>query len=180
MLIDVTPFVKHSIQLFFERLGLWRKVKVIVQFIISAEDSSNTKTVRDLLQEFKYSATSSSIYEEFRRAFAHDMTKLISKKDFDAFLNYAHNDKDRQRDTLQSLFTGNKPLIDFNEQQEWSKRARNFCTIQQWAQLRYRIARLEELFDLIEGKIDYTMRTSENLRRTVRLPLESSEDNKIV
>jgi hypothetical protein len=172
MLIDVTPFIKYSIQTFFERLGLWKKVKVIVQFIISAEDSSNTKTIADLLQEFKYSATS-SLYEELRRAFTHDMTKLITKQDFDAFLKYAHNDRDRQRDTLQSLLTGN---ISFIEQQEWSWRARNFCTIQQWAQIRYRIARLEELFDIIEAKIDYTIRISDTLLTTVTLSLEGSEN----
>ena len=175
MLIDVTPFIKHSIQIFFERLRLWAKVKVIVHFIIRAGDSSSMKTIRDLLQEFKYSATSSSIYEELRRAFAHEMTKSISKKDFDAFLKYAHSDKDRQRDTLQSLFTGNKSLINVNEEQEWNKRASDLCTIQQWAQLRYRIARFEELMDLLEGKVDYTMRTSESLLRTVTLPLESTE-----
>ncbi|UJR22497.1 hypothetical protein I4U23_025550 [Adineta vaga] len=167
MLINVTPFVKHSIQTFFERLRLWTKVKVLVHFIIRAEDSTNTKTIRDLLQEFKYSATSSSIYEELRQAFAHDMTKSISKKDFNAFLKYAHNDKDRQRDTLQSLFTGKKSLINFNEEQEWNTRANNLCTIQQWAQLRYRLTRLEELFDSIEGKIIYSMKTSENLLRTM-------------
>ena len=171
MVIDVSPFLKHSVRTFFERLGLWTKVKVILQFIISAEDPFGTKTVADLLQEFKYSTTS-SFYDEFRRAFAHDMTKFISKEDFQAFLKYAHNDKDRQRDTLQSLFTGNMRLLDINEQQEWSERARNLCTIQQWAQLRYRIARLEELLDLIEGKIDYTIRTSDNLLRHVKLSLE--------
>ncbi|CAF0821104.1 unnamed protein product [Rotaria sordida] len=175
MLIDVTPVIKQSIRKFFERFGLWEKVKVIVQFIISAEDPLNSKTVADLLQEFKYSTTS-SLYDELRHAFAHDMTKLISKKDFQAFLKYSRDDKNRQRDTLQSLFSGNIPLIDFNEQQEWSKRARNLCTIQQWAQLRYRIARLEELFYLIEGKIDYTIRTSNNLLQNVILSIERSDN----
>ncbi|CAF4350118.1 unnamed protein product, partial [Rotaria sordida] len=104
------------------------------------------------------------------------MTKLISKKDFQAFLKYSRDDKNRQRDTLQSLFSGNIPLIDFNEQQEWSKRARNLCTIQQWAQLRYRIARLEELFYVIEGKIDYTIRTSNNLLQNVILSIERSDN----
>ncbi|CAF3985937.1 unnamed protein product [Rotaria sp. Silwood2] len=178
MLINVTPVVKHSIRKFFERFGLWKKVKVIVQFIISAEDPFNSKTVADLLQEFKYSATS-SLYDELRHAFAHDMTKLISKKDFQAFLKYSRDDKDRQRDTLQSLFSGNTPLIDFNEQQEWSKRARNLCTIQQWAQLRYRIARLEELFDLIEGKIDYIIRTSDSLLQTVASSFERSDNENV-
>ena len=82
MLVDVMPFIKQSIKTFFERLRLWQKVKVIVQFIITAEDSSETKTIADLLQEFKYSATSSSLYEELRDAFAHDMTKLISNTRF--------------------------------------------------------------------------------------------------
>ncbi|CAF4868440.1 unnamed protein product [Rotaria sp. Silwood1] len=178
MLINVTPVVKQSIRKFFERFGLWKKVKVIVQFIISAEDPFNSKTVADLLQEFKYSATS-SLYNELQHAFIHDMTKLISKKDFEAFLKYSRDDKDRQRDTLQSLFSGNTPLIDFNEQQEWSKRARNLCTIQQWSQLRYRIARLEELFDLIEGKIDYTIRTTNNLLQTVTLSVEKSDNENL-
>ena len=59
-----------------------------------------------------------------------------------------------------------------HEQQDWSKHARSFCTIQQWAQLRYRVARLEELFDLIEVKIDYTIRTSDSLLKTGVLPQE--------
>ncbi|CAF0775709.1 unnamed protein product [Adineta steineri] len=181
MLIDVTPFIKHSIQIFFERLRIWKKVKVIIQFIIRADDLSNTRTVRDLLQELKYSATSSSsIYEELRRTFAHDMTKLISKSDFDTFLKYAHNDKDRQRHTLQSLFLGNKLFINFNEEQEWNEHARHFCTIQQWAQLRYRIARLEELFDLIEGKIDYVIQISDNLLQTKIISRERLEKNENV
>ena len=174
MVIDVTPFIKYSIRTFFERIGLWRKVKSFVQFIISTEDSLNAKTVGDLLQEFKYAATS-SLYDELRHAFTRDLTKTISKEDFDNFLTYAHNDKDRQRDALQSLFSGNTS-IDFNEQQEWSKQTRNLCTLQQWAQLRYRIARLEELFDLIEAKIDYTSRTSNNLLRTITLSFEIADN----
>ncbi|CAF3288423.1 unnamed protein product [Rotaria socialis] len=175
MSIDVTPFLKHSIRKFFQWLRLWKKVKVIVQFIISAEDSFNSKTVANLLQELKYSSTS-SLYDELRRAFAHDLTKLIPKEDFVAFLKYASDDKDRQRDALQSLFSGNIPLLNSNEQQEWSERARNLCTIQQWSQLRYRIARSEELFDLIEGKIDYIIRTSENLLQNVTSSLERSDN----
>ena len=176
MLVDVTPFMKHSIQRFFERLGVWTKVQVLVHSIIRAEDISNTKTIGDLLQEFKYSATSSTLYEELHRAFVHDMTKTISKKDFDAFLKYAHRDKDRQRDTLQSLFTGKKSLIDFNEEQDWNTHASNLCTIQQWAQLRYRITRLEELFNSMDGKWRYSMSTLKNLLRTRNVPREISED----
>ncbi|CAF0838110.1 unnamed protein product [Adineta ricciae] len=176
MLVDVTPFMKHSIQRFFERLGVWTKVRVLVHSIIRAEDISNTKTIGDLLQEFKYSATSSTLYEELHQAFVHDMTKTISKKDFDAFLKYAHRDKDRQRDTLQSLFTGKKSLINFNEEQDWNTHASNLCTIQQWAQLRYRIARLEELFNSMDGKWKYSMRTSKNLLRTRNLSREISEE----
>ncbi|CAF1047678.1 unnamed protein product [Adineta ricciae] len=176
MLVDVTPFMKHSIQRFFERLGVWTKVRVLVHSIIRAEDISNTKTIGDLLQEFKYSATSSTLYEELHQAFVHDMTKTISKKDFDAFLKYAHRDKDRQRDTLQSLFTGKKSLINFNEEQDWNTHASNLCTIQQWAQLRYRIARLEEFFNSMDGKWRYSMRTSKNLFRRRNVSREISEE----
>ncbi|CAF4446181.1 unnamed protein product, partial [Adineta steineri] len=102
------------------------------------------------------------------------------KSDLDTFLKYAHNDKDRQRHTLQSLFLGNKLFINFNEEQEWNEHARHFCTIQQWAQLRYRIARLEELFDLIEGKIDYVIQISDNLLRTKIISPERLEKNENV
>lgn len=163
MLIDVTPFLKQSIRRFFQWLRIWKQVKVILQFIISSEDPFNTKTVGELLQEFKYSSTS-SLYEELRSAFTHDLTKLISKEDFSDFLKYARDDKNRQRDTLQSLFSGQIPSINFTEQQQqWGERVRNLCTKQQWTQLEYRITRLKELFDLIEGKFNYIIRTSDNL-----------------
>lgn len=175
MLIDVAPFIKHSIQRGFERLGMWTRVKVIVQFFIRADDSANMRSIRALLQEFKYSAASSSVYDELRRAFAADVTRSISKKDFDAFLKYAQNDKERQRETLQSLFVGNKSLVNVKEEQAWNQRATDLCTMQQWAQLRYRTARLEELLYVLEGKFLFSLRTSENLRRTVTLPLESPQ-----
>ena len=102
------------------------------------------------------------------------MNKSISKKDFDAFLKYARDDNDRQRETLQSLFAGRRFSTNIDPDDAWSNEARNLCTIQQWAQLRYRVARLEEFSDLLEAKMNYAIRTSDDLLKTVAVPLDES------
>ena len=158
MLIDVMPLIKDSIRIFFQRLRLWRKVKFLVQLLISAEDPSTTKSVAELLQAVKYS-DASSLYEELHRAFAHDLTRLLSNRDFDTFLKYAREDRARQRETLQSLFTEHRSTEKLNER----GKTVDFCTIEQWAQLRYRLARLEELVQLLQAKMNSSIRTSERL-----------------
>ena len=173
MLIDVMPLIKDSLRDSLQRVGLWTKVKFLVQFIISAEDPSTTKTVAELLQAIKYSGAS-SLHEELHRAFAHDLTKLITNKDFEAFLQYAREDRARQRETLQSLFTDHRSTEKLTDRESWRGKTKNFCTIQQWAQLRYRLARLEELVQLLEAKMKYTVRTSEILLQRVRPPPDQS------
>ena len=142
MLINVIPSIKDAIRLFFERLHLWNKMKILLR----SESSSNQKTVSDLLQTLKYSSQTSSLYDELRQAFAHDLDRLIDEKDFQRYLKFAENAQERQRESLQNLF----PHITISHEN-----TRQLCTIQQWSNFKYRLARLEEVSRLIEAKLIY-------------------------
>lgn len=153
MLIDVRPSIKDTLRLFFERLRLWSKVKMF----LSRDDSSNRKTVSDLLQALKYSSRTASFSDELRRAFAQDADRSIDDTDFQHFFEFAQTIREEQRTSLQSFF--NQAPLPHDQ-------IRQYCTIEQWAHLRYRLVRLEEASRLIEAKLIYALEHSEELRRT--------------
>ena len=153
-----------------ERLHLWNKVKIFLR----TEASTNHRSVGDLLQALKYSSQTSSFFDELRQAFVHDLHRPIGDTDFRRFQRFAENDAERPRSTLQSLF----PHISIPDET-----TRRLCTIQQWAHLKYRLARLEEVARLIEAKVLYVVEHSDgdaNASSFVdgrHLALASSEDD---
>ena len=145
MLIDVLPSIKDAIRFLFERFRLWKKVKIFLR----TEKSSNQKSVSDLLQTLKYSSQTSSFYDELHQEFFYDLDRLIDVKDFERFIKFAENVRERTRENL------------FTDISIPNETTRDFCTIQQWSNFKYRLIRLEEVCRLIESKLFYIVEHSE-------------------